>query len=1722
MHSSLADARVQGRTRRRYTRTPDNEIRSIEQRRHKDLSTLQTLPPLPPTPPSAEFECKFSSLSRKESERSDPATVGWVAFGREKAFQQEMPAAVRANNRARQGDKSILVTPDEEPNAQRKYEGLTGKLRVTREAGAANTESVTKQLDKEKERKKVRDVHGNGKNHCEVTKMEHKVHGRLDIDSSHSHKPVPNGGSTVDVKTDEDERGRQSAALPSPTPPSTRPPDSPKRSSDSPLRSDTPPSTRPPDPKTSSQSLLSGQNIVPRLKLPASGVSGTEKRIEEVPKGFEQNRMAHSDDFHSNLCETPIPDCAIREYLIDSRFSCGLISDDNRSDRQKLCYNLYFNIWKRRLVTGIVLFHSALAFVELHPDVYSRRTAWKPAYPWVQVLHFLFVLVYIADSILMAIGLTSENLDPRRNVRNLSFVVVVVLLASDTLLTASEAMTSSFSLPLRGVFLMSQLPGTVRIFSLWLRMICISIPTLLSLLFAMTILAIIAVIGIRHNCPFQECGVNMDCATSGLSADCQGLLNQYSNFPSTLSVLWNLAGGSGHMENLQPMVETNLAFGMIYFVVSSAVCTVLFRFMWLAMMWHSIRDWSCCVARAERLRFMQLLSSTLMRAQECSKYPLINVTAQVLAGVWPELTVQQCLKVLKTIHGHDSKDMILTEHVSALAWLLHADVCSGFSLYTWMRLRATAYWDAASQTTGGSEISSSGITRILFFLPHYCTVLSFVMLVISTWLPDVGFRCRLSKDLSSVRVSACSVNLVFESLDVIVCCVFCFEVVRTFATERLSMFSSSICHVYKMLEVMTEALMICIFFRGEGIGNRALVLRLLRVPRLLCIAYRYGPFRFFVDFTQVTIAAAAQIWLLGVIFLYFFGTATWKSVAFNAARSPEIALDFSELSSTCYSVYLMIIGDDWDAHAKAIFGALDSDAQKFGFMVLLVFQFVGGQVLLYMFVSVVFESWRMCRDTHAVFLDAHAKHSIRFKRIRKPEGLPSPSLQLTPWATSTFCLGKTGMSFEFKSEGSKSSLNGEESEDFHIAYACIAACRKMHPFEFMGVLETAPSAACIVVYMQDQLILIDAIEKRLAEAWVLGLKVLSRRAQVEFMISASLAVEPCDGCSIEELLRRSKSQHSKNEGAWVWRQSSAIDVLNQSDEPLPVSLPVRGLDRDAGLPQIPGTLSSTQTCKPDASLSLRLELPRTISGGNEMSCRNTTPGPTPRKKTDLSPRPTPGDKRAAGEIFEAVSLTADEAAAREQFIAAVEMFKGLRPRDANALAEKIKVLSASAGQKIMSEGSLGSTMVRILMGVATAYQTSSSLQRAQDSRPSPRAVGTLQRGDLYGQAELFQHCPTEISTFIIAEMDCKYVMLSKADLMGLLEARDSLRAKLIDNASWLAIDSAWLLSLGRQAPNRANYELSEWSENTDNTERTDVTERSVTRPRKVPGRLMDEIPVSSWTKSTEGKQRKRPEKGRPGEAQADSDLSDRSEARAAKRRGQRSERKTEGNLDRNRRSDNMPRDDSVPVCLSAGSIIAEDGSLFKRNKDMGSDVGAAASLSDATAGLTLSSNGPQPVYFSAEPAVKLDSKVSSSDSMFNGMHKRESSEGTSQQAATTKANKHQHHETGAGRADLNVKGEGPEVAAASTPKGRAEAHTSDEGQKMNRTLSPVTPIVNREHQAAYLNNNVVLPPGASKKLASRLNRKTPQKLSPEGSQSEGTPPDTPPSLSDKDMDDSWS
>ena len=152
---------------------------------------------------------------------------------------------------------------------------------------------------------------------------------------------------------------------------------------------------------------------------------------------------------------------------------------------------------------------------------------------------------------------------------------------------------------------------------------------------------------------------------------------------------------------------------------------------------------------------------------------------------------------------------------------------------------------------------------------------------------------------------------------------------------------------------------------------------------------------------------------------------------------------------------------------------------------------------------------------------------------------------------------------------------------------------------------------------------------------------------------------------------------------------------------------------------------------------------------------------------------TPLDQRARRESFVAASL-APESAAKDGMIAAVEMLKGLRPGDANALASEINVIFVHAGNTIIPEGQLGSFMIRILQGTATVCEA----RKVNNQRNPPLVLQTLERGMMYGDRDIFEDNASNAGNISVsADTDCKYVVLTKNALADLLVRRPSLCAK---------------------------------------------------------------------------------------------------------------------------------------------------------------------------------------------------------------------------------------------------------------------------------------------------------------------------------------------------------
>ena len=650
----------------------------------------------------------------------------------------------------------------------------------------------------------------------------------------------------------------------------------------------------------------------------------------------------------------------------------------------------------------------------------------------------------------------------------------VILIAADTLLTATNAETSSYSLPLRVFLLMSQIPGAVRMFQIWMSMVYVSFPILAGFFCVMVCFAVVAVIAIRDQCPFQGCNPDSPCEND-VTDECKTLLRLYPGFPSALAILWNLAGSTGLADNQLPFLKTNAAFAMLYFFSSSAVCMLMFRFVWLAAICHGIRAMSLEIALAERRQIIQLLHSSILPSTMANKKVSVNSLANILSSLWPDLSVHQSSTLLQQIYGIDS---IPKENVGALAWLLHADhswgwMCHGHPAGEQFSVQKSDQESALENALGTK-------THIATIFLGFCSILSMVMMIASAWLPDPGIRCLVQAEAHAPLALVCVVNGAFECVDVVLCAVFCVELMWILVTEGLCAFVS-LCNLYKFLEVVVEILMICTLFRNEGMGNKGMILRLFRAPRLLSIIHYPKSFNFYLEFVNVTLKACSHIFLMCLIFVFFFGTVLWGAVVFTTTR-PDIGLDFGGLSSACFAVYLMLIGGDWHSHTNAIMQNLHSNSQLFGFVLLFVAQFIGGQILFYILITVTLESWKMCCKSYTALHTDHIAHTIRFKCKQNHE-MQQGSLVLMPWVSATLLFGKNGLNFEVKSEEDHDGAITENKNQFCVAYTRICDCRLLdHDPEKCGV-DAATSTACVVLRAQDTVILIDATDFQMATSW---------------------------------------------------------------------------------------------------------------------------------------------------------------------------------------------------------------------------------------------------------------------------------------------------------------------------------------------------------------------------------------------------------------------------------------------------------------------------------------------------------------------------------------------------------------------------------------------------------------------------------------------------------------
>ena len=419
-----------------------------------------TLPPLPPTPPSAES--KSSARGRSLSDLPHPGTSAAAARDWLKATT---PPMVSDEGGSRVSGTSTPVTPEEDVDDDR--------------AASVGTMEL-------------------------VARKSKKLHENRSLGLN-----AKKGGS--DVRNHRPGNPSQVIAP------------SPRRSSSS----RRPPDTSVPTPVELRAHINGHATSMKHNEAPSSREVSPFTKSQTSPAGAmrhgadEGRASAESPtrtDHGTKMEMLPPEGLQIREHLNDYRFVCGVVPDTSRSALQEACYTVYFSKWKRAFVCFVIIVHSALAFVELHTTSYPPRAkpgAWRPAEQWLQALHFLFSLVYIIDAVIMTVGLTPANLNPRLRARNSSFLLLVFFITIDTLLTAMNVITSSFSLPLRLLLLVFQVPGSLRMLCFWAQIVHRSVPMLLCTFGVVVCLAAIAVTGVRETCPNKRCPQNDFECTSG-------------------------------------------------------------------------------------------------------------------------------------------------------------------------------------------------------------------------------------------------------------------------------------------------------------------------------------------------------------------------------------------------------------------------------------------------------------------------------------------------------------------------------------------------------------------------------------------------------------------------------------------------------------------------------------------------------------------------------------------------------------------------------------------------------------------------------------------------------------------------------------------------------------------------------------------------------------------------------------------------------------------------------------------------------------------------------------------------------------------------------------------------------------------------------------------------------------------------------------------------------
>jgi len=515
-----------------------------------------------------------------------------------------------------------------------------------------------------------------------------------------------------------------------------------------------------------------------------------------------------------------------------------------------------------------------------------------------------------------------------------------------------------------------------------------------------------------------------------------------------------------------------------------------------------------------------------------------------------------------------------------------------------------------------------------------------------------------------------------------------------------------------------------------------------------------------------------------------------------------------------------------------------------------------------------------------------------------------------------------------------------------------------------------------------------------------------------------------------------------------------------------------------------------------------------------MSCRTTgtTPKGTPRKLSEISPRLTARDARVQRELADAAMLTSDEDAAKDQMIAAVEMFKGLRPGDANAVAGRMRVLTASAGSILIHPGQCGTVMMRVLSGLATEYEDRKTSTRSE----AAVAVRTLERGTMYGHHQLFQDTSAKCANLsVAADTDCKYVVLTKNALLELL-ARDSLRCKLTDNAAWLGNNAAWLLHFKSLHPD----DTSECTEYTERTH-TERSHRSNSTVSKTANRMWDGERKRA-TKEGNGLHRRIED-----DELAENLGSETRETLAVKPNAPKPGKKTTP------RTNTTKYDTGEAELVGSCGADSEYDGMVEKGRVGREGVHTSLALSNQPQHVTLASNGPAPVYFSADlPASKVGGatsthvpppRVRASNSNADAHlehHVRPEEDQVPRASATrdVKAIASSSNPRSASSSCAHTRAaRWPSPIASAAPRRNGAVSTGARVRPQTTAHAfPAAPIINREDQTARLNNNVVLPPGA--KLDARVARSL-DVAAEEGD--DGSQADRPESLTGNQAGESW-